>query len=55
MTKSTSATTMSPACASVPEWAEKIFSAMVFPMGTSLLDRGYRCPSGLSAAVGVPV
>jgi len=31
MTKSTSAMTMSPACASVPEWAEKIFSAMVLP------------------------
>ena len=31
ITKSTSATTMSPACASVPAWAERIFSAIVLP------------------------
>jgi hypothetical protein len=31
MTKSTSAMTMSPARASESEWAEKIFSAIVFP------------------------
>jgi len=31
MTKSTSATTMSPARASVPACAEKIFSAIVLP------------------------
>ncbi len=38
ITKSTSAMTMSPACASVPECAEKIFSAIVFPgKGVSLL------------------
>jgi hypothetical protein len=40
MTKSTSAMTMSPACASVPECAEKIFSEIVLPDSvTSLLER----------------